>query len=145
MIIRKETTLKVLHVLEYSLPNISGYSLRSDAIIRHQRKIGIQTSQLTSQRYQDFKALEEDVDGVIYQRTEEYHSIFSKLPFVNYLIYINHLARRIEKAVLADKPDIIQSHSPMFNALASFLATFSSVKKTLPSFAFDIFPSPNSL
>ncbi|MCJ8320360.1 MAG: glycosyltransferase, exosortase A system-associated [Colwellia sp.] len=111
--------MKVLHVLEYSRPNISGYSLRSDAIIRHQRKIGVTTNQLTSQRYQDFKALEEDVDGVIYQRTEKSKSLLTKIPFINYLLHINHLAKRIEKAVLADKPDVIQTHSPMFNALAA--------------------------
>jgi len=105
--------------LEYSRPNISGYSLRSDAIIRHQRKVGITTNQLTSQRYQDFSALEEDVDGVIYQRTEKSTSILSKIPVVNYLAHINHLAKRIEKAVLSDKPDLIQTHSPMFNALAA--------------------------
>jgi len=111
--------LKVLHVLEYSRPNISGYSLRSDAIIRHQRKIGIETNQLTSQRYQDFKTLEEDVDGVIYQRTESSKSFLNKIPFINYLVHINHLAKRIEQAVLKDKPDVIQTHSPMFNALAA--------------------------
>lgn len=111
--------MKVLHVLEYSRPNISGYSLRSDAIIRHQRKIGIETQQLTSQRYQDFKALEEDVDGVVYQRTEKSTSFLTKIPFANYLLHISHLAKRIEKAILADKPDVIQTHSPMFNALAA--------------------------
>lgn len=111
--------MKVLHVLEYSRPNISGYSLRSDAIIRHQRKIGITTNQLTSQRYQDFKAMEEDVDGVVYQRTEKSTSVLTKIPFINYLLHISHLAKRIEKAVLADKPDVIQTHSPMFNALAA--------------------------
>ena len=111
--------MKVLHVLEYSRPNISGYSLRSDAIIRHQRKIGIATNQLTSQRYQEFKALEEDVDGVVYQRTEKSTSFLSKIPLINYILHINHLAKRIEKAVLADKPDVIQTHSPMFNALAA--------------------------
>ena len=111
--------MKVLHILEYSRPNISGYSLRSDAIIRHQRKIGIITNQLTSQRYQDFKALEEDVDGVVYQRTEKSTSFLTKIPFINYLLHINHLAKQIEKSVLADKPDIIQAHSPMFNALAA--------------------------
>ncbi len=111
--------MKVLHVLEYSRPNISGYSLRSDAIIRHQRKIGITTKQLTSQRYQDFNALEEDVDGVVYQRTEKSTSFLTKIPFINYLFHINHLAKRIEKAVLSDKPDVIQTHSPMFNALAA--------------------------
>jgi PEP-CTERM/exosortase A-associated glycosyltransferase len=111
--------VKVLHVLEYSRPNISGYSLRYDAIIRHQREVGITTNQLTSQRYQDFKALEEDVDGVVYQRTEKSTSFLTKIPFINYLLHINHLAKRIEKAVLADKPDVIQTHSPMFNALAA--------------------------
>jgi PEP-CTERM/exosortase A-associated glycosyltransferase len=111
--------LKVLHVLEYSRPNISGYSLRSDAIIRYQRQIGVETQQLTSQRYQDFKALEEDVDGVVYQRTELSTSFLTKIPLINYLSHINHLAKRIEKAVLVDKPDIIQTHSPMFNALAA--------------------------
>jgi len=111
--------LKVLHILEYSRPNISGYSLRSDAIIRHQREIGITTSQLTSQRYQDFEAMEEDVDGVVYQRTSLSTSLLAKIPFFNYLHHINYLAKRIEKAVLADKPDVIQTHSPMFNALAA--------------------------
>ena len=93
--------------------------MRSDAIIRHQRKIGIATNQLTSQRYQEFKALEEDVDGVVYQRTEKSTSFLSKIPLINYILHINHLAKRIEKAVLADKPDVIQTHSPMFNALAA--------------------------
>lgn len=93
--------------------------MRSDAIIRHQREVGITTNQLTSQRYQDFEALEEDVDGVLYQRTEKSTSFLTKIPFINYLLHINHLAKRIEKAVLADKPDVIQTHSPMFNALAA--------------------------
>lgn len=93
--------------------------MRSDAIIRYQREVGITTNQLTSQRYQDFKALEEDVDGVVYQRTEKSTSFLTKIPFIHYLLHINHLAKRIEKAVLADKPDVIQTHSPMFNALAA--------------------------
>ena len=111
--------MKVLHVLEYSRPNISGYSLRSDAIIRHQRKLGVITKQLTSQRYQDYEKMEEDIDGVIYERTPASTSILTKIPFVNYLHHISHLAKRIEKAVIADKPDVIQTHSPMFNALAA--------------------------
>ncbi|GHE89370.1 TIGR04063 family PEP-CTERM/XrtA system glycosyltransferase [Thalassotalea profundi] len=111
--------MKVLHILEYSRPNISGYSLRSDAIIRHQRKIGIETQQLTSQRYQDYTELQEDVEGVTYQRTQASTSFLSKIPFVNYLHHINYLAKRIEQAVVADKPDVIQTHSPMFNALAA--------------------------
>jgi PEP-CTERM/exosortase A-associated glycosyltransferase len=63
--------------------------------------------------------LEEDVDGVIYERTPASTSLMTKIPFVNYLHHINHLAKRIEKSVIADKPDVIQTHSPMFNALAA--------------------------
>jgi len=111
--------LKILHVLEYSRPNISGYSLRSDAIIRHQRKLGVSTKQLTSQRYQEFTQKEDDVDGVIYERTTKSSSFLTRIPFFNYFHHINFLAKRIEQAVLADKPDLIQTHSPMFNALAA--------------------------
>lgn len=111
--------MKVLHILEYSRPNISGYSLRSDAIIRHQRQLGIDTVQLTSQRYQDFTALREDVDGVMYQRTPLSASPLRSIPFFNYLHHIQHLAKRIEAIVKVEKPDLIQTHSPMFNALAA--------------------------
>jgi len=111
--------LKILHILEYSRPNISGYSLRSDAIIRHQRQLGLETVQLTSQRYQGFSSLAEDVEGIVYQRTPLSHSLLSKIPFINYLHHINTLAQRIETIVLEAKPDLIQTHSPMFNALAA--------------------------
>lgn len=112
--------MKVLHVLEYSRPNISGYSLRSDAIIRHQRELGIATVQLTSQRYQEFNSLSEEVDGINYQRTAQSGSVLRRIPFINYLHYINHLAKRIEHVVRQEKPDLIQAHSPMFNALAAY-------------------------
>ncbi len=111
--------MKILHILEYSRPNISGYSLRSDAIIRHQRQLGLETVQLTSQRYQGFSSLAEDVEGIVYQRTPLSHSLLSKIPFINYLHHINTLAQRIETIVLEAKPDLIQTHSPMFNALAA--------------------------
>lgn len=111
--------MKVLHVLEYSRPNISGYSLRSEAIIRHQRLLGVDTVQLTSQRYSEFSELVEQVDGICYQRTERSNSPLSRIPFLNYFHYINHLAKRIEQLVLQEKPDLIQAHSPMFNALAA--------------------------
>ena len=111
--------MKVLHILEYSRPNISGYSLRSDAIIRHQRELGIETAQLTSQRYQEFSALSEDVDGVCYQRTPASTSVLRRIPLVNYMHHVDHLAKQIEAMVQQHKPDLIQTHSPMFNALAA--------------------------
>lgn len=111
--------MKVLHVLEYSPPNISGYSLRSRAILTHQRLCGIETAQMTSQRYQDFEQMQEQVDGFEFYRTAPTQSLLSKIPLIGYLGYINHLAKRIEEVFLKERPQIIQAHSPMFNALAA--------------------------
>ncbi|MDN3652428.1 glycosyltransferase, exosortase A system-associated [Thalassotalea ponticola] len=111
--------MKVLHVFDYSLPNISGYSLRSDAILRHQRKLGVETVQMTSQRYQQFKQLKETVRGVEYVRTPADTRWFAKLPLLGYFFYIKHLAKHIEQLVIVERPDVIQCHSPMLNALAA--------------------------
>ena len=72
--------MKVLHVLEYSRPNISGYSSRSDAVIQNQRAVGIDTCQMTSQRYDLFDNIIEEADGVNYYRTEHSNSFLSKIP-----------------------------------------------------------------
>ena len=113
--------MKVLHVLEYSRPNVSGYSSRSDAIIRHQRQVGIDTCQMTSQRYQDFTQLEETVGELTYYRTPRATSLLSKIPLVSYYDHIKHLAKRIEQVVHKEKPDLIQAHSPMLNGMAASL------------------------
>ncbi|GGB08835.1 TIGR04063 family PEP-CTERM/XrtA system glycosyltransferase [Agarivorans gilvus] len=111
--------MKVLHVLEYSRPNISGYSSRSDAIIKHQRRAGIDTCQMTSQRYQDFEQELEHADGLDYYRTQSSKSLLSKIPLVSYIDYILHLSRRIEFVVEREQPELIQAHSPMFNGFAA--------------------------
>ncbi|NMP16197.1 TIGR04063 family PEP-CTERM/XrtA system glycosyltransferase [Thalassotalea sp. Y01] len=111
--------MKVLHVFDYSLPNISGYSLRSDAILRHQRKLGIETVQMTSQRYQEFKSVKETARGIEYFRTPADKSWLAKIPIIGYLFYVRHLAKHIEQHVVTEKPDLIQCHSPMLNALAA--------------------------
>jgi hypothetical protein len=41
-------SLKVLHILDHSIPLHSGYTFRTAAILREQRKLGWQTFHLTS-------------------------------------------------------------------------------------------------
>ena len=43
--------MRVLHVLDHSLPVQSGYSFRGHAILREQRKLGISTLQVTSSKH----------------------------------------------------------------------------------------------
>lgn len=111
--------MKVLHIFEYSRPNISGYSSRSDAIIQNQRAVGIETCQMTSQRYDLFDNIIEEADGVSYYRTAHLKSFLSKIPLLSYLPYISHLCDRIEEIVKIEKPDVIHAHSPMLNGIAA--------------------------
>ena len=44
-------TLRILHVLDHSIPLHSGYTFRTLAILREQRKLGWQTFHLTSPKH----------------------------------------------------------------------------------------------
>jgi len=113
--------MKVLHILDLSLPKICGYSSRSDAIIRNQRHLGIETCQMTCQVYDMHDQLKEDVDGIEYYRTNASTSFLRKLPLIGYLDHVWHLAKRIEEVVELEKPDVLHAHSPMLNGLAALL------------------------
>lgn len=55
--------LKILHILDHSIPLHSGYTFRTLSILREQRKLGWETFHLTSPKQIDCKVEEEDVDG----------------------------------------------------------------------------------
>ena len=109
--------LRILHVLDHSLPLHSGYSFRTVAILREQRELGFETLQLTTPRHGAATADVEDVDGWRFHRTPMRPSGLSAAPGVVYLQEMMATARRI--AALADsfRPDILHAHSPVLNAL----------------------------
>jgi hypothetical protein len=43
--------MRVLHVLHHSLPVLSGYSIRSDNIVRSQHAIGVETASVTAAQH----------------------------------------------------------------------------------------------
>ncbi|HZF26785.1 MAG TPA: hypothetical protein VEZ88_11035, partial [Steroidobacteraceae bacterium] len=61
--------LKILHVLDHSVPLQSGYSFRTRAIIEQQHAMGWDTVQLTSPKHYGTTAAEEIVDGLKFYRT----------------------------------------------------------------------------
>ena len=63
------TTLKILHVLETSLPLHSGYGFRTLSIIKAQRHLGWQTFHLTGPKHDGPRQPEETVEGLKYYRT----------------------------------------------------------------------------
>ena len=61
--------VRVLHVLDHSVPMQSGYSFRTLGILREQRRRGWQTFQLTTPRHTVAGPDPEQVDGFSFHRT----------------------------------------------------------------------------
>lgn len=111
---------RILHVLDHSLPVQSGYSFRSAAILREQRKLGWETAHITSPKHGRYVAPVEEHDGLRFYRTPEPAGPLAKLPMLNQVAVIQALRQRIREVVSIEKPHIIQAHSPCLNALAAF-------------------------
>jgi PEP-CTERM/exosortase A-associated glycosyltransferase len=111
--------VKVLHVLDHSLPLHSGYVFRTQGILTEQRILGIETHHLTSAKHPDTPAESECVDGFVFHRTRLAASPMDRLPGVDQLRVVWSLRDRLERLVCAIRPDVIHAHSPCLNGLAA--------------------------
>lgn len=109
--------MRILHVLDHSLPLHSGYAFRTAAILREQRRQGYDTLQLTTPRQNGSSATEEDVDSLHFHRTPLASSGADALPGGRYLREIAATTRRLDDLVTQWRPDVIHAHSPVLNAL----------------------------
>jgi hypothetical protein len=108
--------MRILHVLDHSLPLHAGYAFRTAAILREQKALGWQTMQLTTPRNNVCDAPYEDVDGVRYHRTPA-PGFRLPLPGATYVEEMAATARRLEELVAEFRPDVLQPHSPVLDAL----------------------------
>jgi PEP-CTERM/exosortase A-associated glycosyltransferase len=108
-------SLRVLHVLDHSIPLHSGYTFRTLSILREQRKLGWETFHLTSPKQTGVVADEEDVDGWHFYRTQAAPP--SKLPLVGELALMRRLERRLQQVAERVGPHVLHAHSPVLNAL----------------------------
>jgi PEP-CTERM/exosortase A-associated glycosyltransferase len=111
--------MKILHVLDHSIPLHSGYTFRTLAILREQRALGWETHHITSAKQENCKVLEEDVDGLHFYRTPPATGVLATLPLFNQISIINTLATRLAEIVPLIRPDILHAHSPALNAIAA--------------------------
>ena len=109
-------SLRILHVLDHSIPLHSGYTFRTLAILREQRKLGWETVHLTSPKHIAGQALEETVDGWDFQRTPS-TGFTSRLPGLGELALMRQLERRMLEVAIKVKPQVIHAHSPVLNAI----------------------------
>lgn len=107
-------SLRILHVLDHSIPLHSGYTFRTLSILREQRKRGWDTFHLTSPKQIDCEVLEEDVDGWHFYRTPA--AFQSRLPGLTEVALMRQLERRIVQVAGQVQPHILHAHSPVLNA-----------------------------
>jgi PEP-CTERM/exosortase A-associated glycosyltransferase len=114
--------VKVLHILDHSIPLHSGYTFRSRAILQQQRALGIDTCHVTSPKHGNADIGEELVDGLKFYRSAQPQGWMTQVPGLNQLALIKPLTERILQAVAIEKPDVLHAHSPALNGLAALRA-----------------------
>ncbi len=105
--------LRVLHVLDHSLPLHSGYSFRTFEIVRAQRELGWRTFHLTGPR-QGSEAMEEEAGGLHFFRTP---LPAPALPWVGEFALMRALRARVLEVARQVRADLLHVHSPVLNAL----------------------------
>lgn len=111
--------MKILHILDHSIPLHSGYTFRTRAIIEQQRKLGWETFHVTSAKHQGARAVEEIVDDLGFYRSAQPEGIFSMLPVLNQWAIVQTLEQRLDEIIPKIQPDILHAHSPALNGLAA--------------------------
>ena len=111
--------MKILHILDHSIPLHSGYTFRTKAILEQQRKLGWETLQVTSAKHHVAKAKIEDVDGLTFYRSEPVNGWLAKVPFLNQWAIVLSLEKRLNELILQQKPDMLHAHSPALNGWAA--------------------------
>jgi PEP-CTERM/exosortase A-associated glycosyltransferase len=111
--------LRILHVLDHSIPLHSGYTFRTRSILQQQRALGWQTFHLTSPKQGPVQQAHETVDGLAFYRTVSPAGLMDRLPVLNQLAVIDRLADRLLEVAREIRPDVLHAHSPALNAVAA--------------------------
>lgn len=109
--------MRILHILDHSIPLHSGYTFRTLSILNEQRNLGWETFHLTGSKQENCSVLEEYVGGRHFYRTPVPPGLRSRLPVLNQLAVMDALTRRLSEVARMIKPDILHAHSPVLNAL----------------------------
>jgi len=108
--------MRILHVLDHSLPLHSGYAFRTRALVKAQLAQGWEVACLTGPRHAAEGPDPELIDGITFYRTEK--PAPSALPLSEYR-EIRALSERLDRLVEAWRPDQLHAHSPVLTALAA--------------------------
>ena len=111
--------LRILHVLDHSIPLHSGYTFRTRAILRQQRMLGWQTFHITGPKQGASDEPQEKIDGLDFYRTSPVRGIKASLPVMRQLAVIDAIEARLLEVAREVRPNILHAHSPALNAIAA--------------------------
>lgn len=114
--------MRILHILDHSLPLHSGYTFRTRNLLRGQHALGWHTAQLTGLKQGAGQVPEETVGDLHFYRTAAPGGLAARLPLLNQWQVISTLSRRIEEVAEKEKPDLLHAHSPALNGMAALRA-----------------------
>ncbi|MGL1832987.1 TIGR04063 family PEP-CTERM/XrtA system glycosyltransferase [Rhodocyclaceae bacterium SMB388] len=106
--------MRILHILDHSLPLHSGYTFRTAAILREQRARGWETHHLTSPKQGRVDVSSEVVDGLEFHRTP---FVADEPPVLGLLRQMKATERRLEELATHLRPDVLHAHSPVLDAI----------------------------
>lgn len=115
--------MRVLHVLNDSVPLVGGYTSRAKCIVSHQKKCEMEPFVVTSLRQGLTNSSIERIDGIQYFRTNWPEKSRSKgNPLIGLMMEIALFYKKIVEVVKIVKPDVIHAHSPILCAIPGMLA-----------------------
>lgn len=111
-------SLRILHILDHSIPLHSGYTFRTLSILREQRALGWETFHLTTPKHVGCAVAEEDVDGWHFFRTlTPTGASRLRIPGMGEINLMRQVEKRLEEVARQVKPDVLHAHSPVLNAI----------------------------
>jgi PEP-CTERM/exosortase A-associated glycosyltransferase len=117
-----QAALKILHILDHSLPLQSGYSFRTIGILTAQRGRGWDTVQMTTPKQYRFDGAIDQVDGWTFHRTPQPFAAGQKMPVIREVCQMQATRRRLDEVIEETRPDILHAHSPVLNGIPALWA-----------------------
>jgi glycogen(starch) synthase len=108
--------MRILHVLDHSLPLHSGYTFRTRAIVAAQKARGLEVACLTGARHAAGGPDPERIEGIDFHRTPSPSAAPS--PWREWR-EVRALSRRLERLAEEWRPDQLHVHSPVLNMVAA--------------------------
>lgn len=114
--------MRVLHILNHSLPHTDGYAIRSDHILRFQKAAGLEVAALTSVHHEpEVSSSCEWISEIPHYRCVE-PTRFQKA-IVHELEAVRRVKQRIIEVAREFQPDWLHAHSPSLFGLAAVRAS----------------------